>query len=99
MEERNTTMENYRRIEVHYSGNVQGVGFRYRTRNTAQVYDLSGFVRNLDDGRVHLVAEGEKEDLISFLREIDQQMERYVRNKSVVWVKASNQFVAFDIRA
>ena len=92
-------MENFRRIEIHYVGNVQGVGFRFRARNIAQDFDLTGFVRNLGDGRVHLVAEGEKEDLISFLREIDQTMERYVRDKSVVWTKANNQFVTFDIRA
>jgi acylphosphatase len=92
-------MENFRRLEIHYAGNVQGVGFRYRARNIAQQYDVTGLVRNLDDGRVQVVAEGEKDELLAFMREIDQQMERYIRNKSVVWGTAHHQFVTFDIRA
>jgi acylphosphatase len=92
-------MESNRRIEVHYVGHVQGVGFRFRARSIAEAHDLTGYVRNMDDGRVHLVAEGDKDDLISFLRDLDQQMERYIRDKSVVWAKASHQFDSFAIRA
>jgi acylphosphatase len=91
-------MENARRIEVHYLGQVQGVGFRYRARTIADEYDVVGFVRNLDDGSVHVVAEGRKEDLLQFLRTVDAHMERYIRDKSVQWSKAQQQFDHFEIR-
>jgi acylphosphatase len=92
-------MENHRRIEVHYSGHVQGVGFRYQALGIARLYDVVGFVRNLDDGRVQLVAEGEKEELLAFLREVNQKMTRFVRHKTVSWHKPSNQFSSFEIRS
>lgn len=92
-------MESDRRIDVHYSGHVQGVGFRFRARSVAQQFQVSGFVRNLEDGRVQIVAEGEKDELLAFLREIDQQMARFIRDKNVAWQKAQGQFDKFDIRA
>jgi acylphosphatase len=46
------------RRTVFYSGLVQGVGFRYTTQRIAQQHAFAGFVRNLPDGRVQLVAEG-----------------------------------------
>lgn len=92
-------MESHRRIEVTYSGTVQGVGFRYRARNIAQQFDVVGFVRNLDDGRVQIVAEGEKDELLEFVRDIDHQMARFIRHKEVAWHKAQNQFARFEIRA
>lgn len=88
-----------RRIEVFYTGHVQGVGFRYRTHRIAGQFTLGGFVRNLDDGRVQVVAEGAKDELLSFLREIDHQMGPYIRDKKVVWGDALRQFGGFQIRA
>ena len=44
--------------EVYYSGRVHGVGFRYTVRSLASRLAVSGFVKNLPDGRVHLVVEG-----------------------------------------
>ena len=41
--------------QVFYEGRVQGVGFRYSVRNVAKGYDVCGWVRNLDDGRVEVV--------------------------------------------
>ncbi|SIO02010.1 acylphosphatase [Singulisphaera sp. GP187] len=51
------------RRRVYYSGRVQGVGFRFTTQHLAQSFEVSGYVRNLDDGRVELVAEGETAEL------------------------------------
>lgn len=48
------------------SGRVQGVGFRYFTQDIARLEGLSGVVRNLPDGRVEAVAEGDDESLVRF---------------------------------
>src|SRR5688572_25939207 len=62
--------ETEKRSTVLYSGRVQGVGFRYTTRSIARKYQVSGFVRNLPDGRVELVAEGAAHELEAFLGEV-----------------------------
>ena len=52
---------------VHYSGRVQGVGFRATTAAIARDYPVTGWVKNLPDGRVELVAEGPAEAVRKFL--------------------------------
>src|SRR5471030_2081507 len=54
-----TPAANRRRMKVFYSGRVQGVGFRYTARTVAAGFEITGYVRNLPDGRVELVAEGD----------------------------------------
>jgi acylphosphatase len=51
------------RAHVYVSGKVQGVYFRATTRDEAREYGVNGWVRNLDNGRVEAVFEGEKEDV------------------------------------
>ena len=55
---------------VFYEGYVQGVGFRWTTKHIARGYDVSGWVRNLPDGRVELQVSGEDEEVEAFLRAI-----------------------------
>jgi acylphosphatase len=55
------------RLHATIRGNVQGVGFRYFTRQTAQDLSLTGWVRNLRDGRVEVVAEGAHDALNQLL--------------------------------
>ena len=47
------------RRRVYFSGRVQGVGFRFTCQSLARGFEVAGYVRNLPDGRVELVAEGE----------------------------------------
>lgn len=52
-----------KRAHVYISGRVQGVYFRSHTRNKANELGLTGWVRNLDDGRVEAVFEGDESDI------------------------------------
>jgi acylphosphatase len=54
-------------VQVFYEGRVQGVGFRYSARRVAAGFEVAGFVRNLPDGRVELVASGDDEEVDGFL--------------------------------
>jgi len=59
------------RIHAFVSGTVQGVNFRLNTKRIAQSLGLKGWVKNLPDGRVEVVAEGEEgkiEGLVNFLK-------------------------------
>jgi acylphosphatase len=80
------------RYSVHFTGRVQGVGFRYAAREIAAGYPVTGFVRNLDDGRVHLVAEGEEAQLEAFLSELRRRMAGHIREASVTREASTGEF-------
>jgi acylphosphatase len=61
-----------KRIQAVVKGRVQGVGFRYFTRDRARAYGLSGWVRNLPDGSVEFEAQGEAETVDAFILEIKE---------------------------
>jgi acylphosphatase len=68
---------------VVYSGRVQGVGFRYTTRSLAQGYDVTGHVRNLPDGTVELVAEGEAGEVARFLDAVARRLAECIQDQTV----------------
>ena len=81
-----------------YSGRVQGVGFRYTVKTVATGFDVTGSVRNLDDGRVELIAEAPKPELEEFLVAIrDSEVGRFIKNEQTVWSDAKNEFRGFEI--
>jgi len=85
----------YKRLHVFYSGYVQGVGFRYIARNTASGLGLTGWVRNLPDGRVELVCEGKEKKLKTFLDDITKE---FPVDAQVSWEEAAGGFTGFEIR-
>ncbi len=88
-----------KRAQVVYSGRVQGVGFRYSAREVACGFEATGFVRNLPDGRVELIVEGEQEELEAFLEAIHQsQLGNYIRGEDLNWHPATGEFTGFEIR-
>ena len=87
-----------KRVEVHYSGRVQGVGFRFTAERFALVYKVVGYVRNMPDGRVELVAEGEEKILKEFLDAIRQDLGYYISNYTINWFPATGEFERFSIR-
>ena len=58
--------------QVFYAGRVQGVGFRFATKQLAAGFDVVGWVRNLPDGRVELQVMGEEEEVDAFLEELEE---------------------------
>ena len=87
-----------RRREVHYSGHVQGVGFRYTVAGIAKRWRVVGSVRNLPDGRVELIAEGEAAELDGLVGEIGERMGAFIRDAQVVDSPATGVFDGFGIR-
>ena len=88
------------RVHVLYSGTVQGVGFRFTALRIARNLAIIGFVKNLHDGRVELVAEGELRELERLLEEIKTSgVGRYITNVTVDHQQATRGFSGFDVRS
>ncbi len=68
-----------RRI-VQYGGRVQGVGFRYTACRVAGRFDVTGYVKNMPDGGVEVVAEGPREEVDGFLKGLQREMGRHIRD-------------------
>jgi acylphosphatase len=84
--------------EVFYSGRVQGVGFRYTVRSLAVGFEVTGFVRNLPNGQVHLVIEGAESETKKFLDAIKKEMAYYIGGVQEVVRPATGRFQSFEIR-
>ena len=75
---------------VFYEGRVQGVGFRYTVRQLAKGYDVIGWVKNLPDGRVELLAGGQSEEVKGLLDAIiDSELAGFIKNQQVHTVDVS----------
>lgn len=80
-----------------YSGTVQGVGFRYTTRATASRFDVTGYVRNLPDGRVEVVAEGIVAELDRFQDAMGKALHVYITGVDIENTAATGEFPSFGI--
>lgn len=71
--------------KVFYTGRVQGVGFRYSTKQIASGFDVCGWVRNLPDGRVELNTQGDANEVASFLEDIQQSnLGSFIKEREVL---------------
>lgn len=86
------------RREIHYSGRVQGVGFRYTVRQISQRHRVAGYVENLADGRVRLVAEGGAAELDRFLGAVTHALAENIRATDTKTSPAQGEFDHFGIR-
>ena len=85
-------------MQIFYSGCVQGVGFRYTAKTVATGFEVTGIVRNLPDGRVELIGEGARGELEAFQDAIrGAGLAGFIRDESVIWSDAKNEFKGFDI--
>jgi acylphosphatase len=83
---------------VHFSGHVQGVGFRYAVLQAARGFELTGYVSNLDDGRVRLEAEGTAEEVAALIAAVEEKMHGFIRKTERNGGTRPAQFRGFTIR-
>ena len=86
------------RRKIVYSGRVQGVGFRYTAQSVARGYEVVGYVRNMSDGRVELIAEGSPDQLDGFLHALAERMSGHIHDLVSDVLPAVDEFTEFKIR-
>ncbi len=89
---------NRSRLQVLYSGRVQGVGFRYQAKRIAAGFEVVGIVRNLADGRVEIEAEGTVDELKEFLQAVRESgLGPMIRGEAEFWSEPAGGFRGFEI--
>lgn len=87
----------FQQVHIVYSGAVQGVGFRYTAQQIARDLNLTGWIKNLNDGRVEILVEGPREGIEELLAHINNHFEGYIRNKDISYQPALGAFKEFRI--
>lgn len=90
-------MDTEQRI-VNFTGSVQGVGFRYTACRIAGGFDVTGYVRNLPDGRVECLVEGLGKEIDAFIAELSHYMSRYIRNTTQQTAPPAGRYHSFSVR-
>ena len=86
------------RRTYYFSGHVQGVGFRYTARQAAIGRQVTGYVRNVDDGRVELVMEGPDTEMDAVLEGIRAELGHNISRTTRDTALATGEFTSFAIR-
>jgi acylphosphatase len=73
------------RVNICYSGRVQGVGFRATVLDISRNFGVVGYVRNMLDGSVEMLAEGEPDQLQDFCSAIQRRLDRYIVSENAAW--------------
>jgi acylphosphatase len=82
---------------ILFSGQVQGVGFRYTANRIAKRYNLTGFVRNLPDGDVEMLAQGPERDIDHCLADLQDHFAGYIRDTRIDPVPPNSRYSDFRI--
>ena len=86
-------------LQIFFDGNVQGVGFRWSVKRVAKGFDVVGWVRNLPDGRVELLASGEETEVRAFIAAIgESELRAHIREQTESIVSESPPARGFEIR-
>jgi len=87
-----------KRIHVLISGRVQGVAFRWVTEDTAHQMNIQGWVKNLPDGRVEVMAEAEEKVLGQFIEFLKKGPKHaIVEDTQIDWLAYTGEFESFEI--
>lgn len=87
----------FRRTSI-FSGHVQGVGFRFTAQAIARSHAVTGYVRNLADGTVELVVEGDRREVEALLAELSDKMGNYIRRRTDTDAPATGEIEDFSIK-
>jgi acylphosphatase len=87
-----------KKLHLYYSGKVQGIGFRYTVLDIALGQKVRGWVKNLNDGRVEVLAESEEDTLNVFLEQVNRHFSRYITDTIVEWLPANGEFRDFQVQ-
>lgn len=82
---------------IIFNGSVQGVGFRFTAHRMAGRHQLTGYVRNLRDGTVEMLAQGKAEDIDDCIRDIQQSLPGHVRDVKIKEVPPNLTYSDFRI--
>jgi acylphosphatase len=86
-------------LQVLYEGNVQGVGFRWSVRHIATGFDVTGWIKNLHDGRVELQIAGEESEVLGFLDAIkNSELASHIRRQQQARLESQPDARGFEIR-
>lgn len=85
------------RAHVFFSGTVQGVGFRHTVRTLVSHLAITGWVRNVSDGRVELVVEGPHNEIEALIALIEEEMSGYISSKQLTWENPTREYTSFSI--
>lgn len=85
------------RAHILFSGNVQGVGFRYTTMAFARRLDLYGWVKNLPDGDVEAAIEGPRETIEELLSQLNDEFRSFIKDRQIDWQETRGEFKSFSI--
>jgi acylphosphatase len=86
------------RWHIFFSGRVQGVGFRYTSRQVAGRYEVAGWVKNLPNGTVEMIAEGPSGQLKKYVADVSESTHGHVADMQVTKSNATGEFSAMEIR-
>jgi acylphosphatase len=88
-----------KRYHIYVSGIVQGVGFRWYAQKIGNRVGVSGWVKNLPDGRVEIVVEGEHEKVERFIKELKEgYLGENIREIEKIEEEYKGEFKRFEIR-
>lgn len=87
-----------KQVHIFYSGSVQGVGFRFTAVSLADKLQIKGWVRNLADGRVEIVAQGKESILKDYISIINGNFQNCISNQDVSWSDITDTFENFKIK-
>jgi len=86
-------------LQVFYEGRVQGVGFRWTVRRIATGFEVTGWVRNLADGRVELQVNGEENEVLAFVDAIKtSELASHIRRQQESRLQTGPNVRGFEIR-
>ncbi|MEE2843101.1 MAG: acylphosphatase [Planctomycetota bacterium] len=80
-----------------FKGRVQGVGFRHAAKMQARSYRVYGHARNLKDGTVELVIEGDGEEVAQFIASVQERMGGLIKETNTTIEVASGGFAEFTV--